>query len=164
MSKGDITPGYTSEDTVHQVHDDESSDGRTQSRLARWRKKLQPVKKEPIELSPEESQGVGEMCQGVIDEGHPKFVNKPWIPTSANIIAPARASPELCGFISRELATLESVPGWHVLPNGIMAHSNPNATRFHDPSSAFGDEETSRMTMIKDRKGSQWQQVESLHG
>ena len=79
MSKGDVTPGYTSEDTVQQVHDHESSDGRVQSRLARWNKKLQPVKKEPIELSPEDSQGVGEMCQGVIAEGQPKFVNRPWI-------------------------------------------------------------------------------------
>ena len=144
------------------MHDDESSDGRVQSRLARWNKKLQPVKKEPIELSPEDSHGVGEMCQGVIVEGQPKFVNRPWIPFSANIIAPARACPELRGFISRELAMLESVPGWHILPNGIMAHSNPNAMHFHDPRSAFGDEWTSRMTLIKDRKGSQWQQVESL--
>ncbi|CAK8994567.1 unnamed protein product, partial [Durusdinium trenchii] len=144
------------------VHDDESSDGRVQSRLARWNKKLQPVKKEPIELSPEDSHGVGEMCQGVIVEGQPKFVNRPWIPFSANIIAPARACPELRGFISRELAMLESVPGWHILPNGIMVHSNPNAMHFHDPRSAFGDEWTSRMTLIKDRKGSQWQQVESL--
>ncbi|CAK9052235.1 unnamed protein product [Durusdinium trenchii] len=162
MSKGDVTPGYTSEDTVQQVHDDESSDGRVQNRLARWNKKLQPVKKEPIELSPEDSQGVGEMRQGLIVEGQPKFVNRPWIPFSANVIAPARACPELRGFISRELAMLESVPGWHILPNGIMVHSNPNAMHFHDPRSAFGDEWTSRMTLIKDRKGSQWQQVESL--
>ena len=102
------------------------------------------------------------MCQGVIAEGQPKFVNRPWIPFSANIIAPARACPELRGFISRELAMLESVPGWHILPNGIMVHSNPNAVYFHDPRSVFGDEWTSRMTLIKDRKESQWQQVESL--
>ncbi|CAK9057018.1 unnamed protein product [Durusdinium trenchii] len=27
-------------------------------------------------------------------------------------------------------AMLESVPGWHVLPNGIVVHSNPSATHF----------------------------------
>ena len=54
--------------------------------------------------------------------------------------------------ISRELALLEKVRGWHALPNGIVVHSSPQATHFLDPSLSFGDEWCARMTLLK-KKG-----------
>ena len=69
----------------------------------------------------------------------------------------------LYGFISRELALLEKMPGWHALPNGIVVHSSPQATHFLDPSMAFGPEWCGRMTLLKKKDNSgAWEQVESL--
>lgn len=69
----------------------------------------------------------------------------------------------LQGYISRELALLEKVPGWHALPNGTVAHSSPQATHFLGPSFSFGTEWCGRMTLLKKKdNGGAWEQVESL--
>ena len=68
----------------------------------------------------------------------------------------------LKGYLSRELAMLESIPGWHVLPNGIVVHFNPTATHLLDATANFGPEWTSRMTLVKiEDSGGQWEQLES---
>ena len=67
----------------------------------------------------------------------------------------------LKGYLSRELAMLESIPGWHV-PNGIVVHFNPTATHLLDATANFGPEWTSRMTLVKiEDSGGQWEQLES---
>ena len=54
-------------------------------------------------------------------------------------IFPAQAKKEMFwGYISRELALLERIPGWHVLPNGVIVYSNPHARFLHDASDSFG--------------------------
>ena len=76
-------------------------------------------------------------------------------------IFPVQAKKEmLWGYISRELAPLERIPGWHVLPNGVVVHSNPQARFFHDPSDSFGPEWSCRMTLLKVKDGDGlWEQV-----
>lgn len=68
----------------------------------------------------------------------------------------------LKGYISRELVQLETLPGWHVLPNGVVVHSDPVALNFLDPSDNYGPEWPARMTLMKSRDADgQWIQVEN---
>ncbi|CAK9073386.1 unnamed protein product [Durusdinium trenchii] len=133
------SPGYTTEESGEvEVKGSSSEDGRVKERLARWEKwhgKLKEVKKGPVELSSPEEQ-----------------------------VRPVRGAPrQLHGYISRELGLLEGIPGWHALPNGIVVHSKPMASHFHDPSSSFGDEWCGRLTLAKMTDGSdQWEQLENL--
>ena len=69
----------------------------------------------------------------------------------------------LKGYLSRELALLEGLPGWHVLPNGVVVYSDPQATHLLDASGSFGREWCSRMTLVKiEDSGGMWEQVESV--
>ena len=110
------SPGYTTEESGDiMVKGSSSDDGKVKEKLARWERwnfKFKEVKKEPVELSSPEEQ-----------------------------VRPVRGPPrQLHGYISRELGLLERIPGWHALPNGIVVHSKPMASHFHDPSPSFGDE------------------------
>ena len=69
----------------------------------------------------------------------------------------------LRGYICRERAWLERVPGWRALPNGIVVRSNPQATHFHEPRTSIGDEWSARMTLAKTKDGSgAWEQTENV--
>ena len=133
------SPGYTTEESGDiMVKGSSSEDGKVKEKLARWERwnfKFKEVKKEPVELSSPEEQ-----------------------------VRPVRGAPrQLHGYISRELGLLERLPGWHALPNGIVVHSKPMASHFHDPSSSFGDEWCGRLTLAKMTDGSdQWEQLENL--
>ena len=141
------SPGYTTEESGDVVVEASSSeDGRVKAKMARWANwKLRhgEVKSEPLELtdSPEMEADAGE-----------------------NYVFPVRGEGRaLHGYISRELALLEKVPGWHALPNGIVVHSSPQATHFLDPSLSFGDEWCARLTLLKKKDNSGlWEQIESL--
>ena len=141
------SPGYTTEESGDVVVEASSSeDGRVKARMARWANwKLRhgEVKSEPLELSDSPEMEVD------ADENH---------------VFPVRGEGRaLHGYISRELALLEKVPGWHALPNGIVVHSSPQATHFLDPSLSFGDEWCARMTLLKKKDNSGlWEQIESL--
>ena len=140
------SPGYTTEESGDVIVEASSSeDGKVQARMARWQNwKLRKgiVKEEPMELS-------DSPVADVIEDSH---------------VFPVRGeATSLYGFISRELALLEKMPGWHALPNGIVVHSSPQATHFLDPSMAFGPEWCGRMTLLKKKDNSgAWEQVESL--
>ena len=68
----------------------------------------------------------------------------------------------LQGFVSRELEQLSLSPGWHVLPNGVAAYSDPVALNFMDPRGNFDVEWPARMTLMKIHDGSgHWVQVEN---
>ena len=68
----------------------------------------------------------------------------------------------LKGYISRELVQLETLPGWHVLPNGVVVHSDPVALNFLDPSDNYGPEWPARMTLMKSRDADgQWIELEN---
>ena len=70
----------------------------------------------------------------------------------------------LKGYISRELVQLETLPGWHVLPNGVVVHSDPVAVNFLDPSGNYGPEWPARMTLMKSRDADgQWIQLENSY-
>lgn len=43
----------------------------------------------------------------------------------------------LRGYLSRYVEELEYVPGWHRLPNGVVAHSDPVAVYMTDPSQSI---------------------------
>ena len=43
----------------------------------------------------------------------------------------------LQGFACRELTQLSLTTGWHVLPNGVAAYSDPVALHFLDPRGNF---------------------------
>ncbi len=60
----------------------------------------------------------------------------------------------LQGFVSRELEQLSLSPGWHVLPNGVAAYSDPVALNFMDPRGNFDVEWPARMTLMKIHGGS----------
>ncbi|CAK9042426.1 unnamed protein product, partial [Durusdinium trenchii] len=140
------SPGYTTEESGDVfVEASSSEDGNVQARMARWQNwKLRKgmVKDEPLELSDSPVVDVAE----------------------DNRVFPVRGeATSLYGFISRELALLEKMPGWHALPNGIVVHSSPQATHFVDPSLSFGPEWCGRMTLLKKKDNSgAWEQVESL--
>ena len=56
---------------------------------------------------------------------------------------------EVCvleGFLGASFEELEKSPGWHVLPNGLAAYSDPVATQLLDPSGTF--DWKARMTFI----------------
>ncbi|CAK9062295.1 unnamed protein product [Durusdinium trenchii] len=133
------SPGYTTEESSDiMVKGSSSEDGKVKEKLARWERwnfKFKEVRKEPVELSSPEEQ-----------------------------VRPVRGAPrQLHAYISRELGLLERLPGWHALPNGIVVHSKPMASHFHDPSSSFGDEWCGRLTLAKMTDGSdQWEQLENL--
>ena len=68
----------------------------------------------------------------------------------------------LQGFVSRELEQLSLSPGWHVLPNGVAAYSDPVALNFMDPRGNFDVEWPARMTLMKVHDGTgHWVQVEN---
>ena len=118
------SPGYTTEESGDVLVEASSSeDGKVQSRMARWmnwKLKHGAVKTEPVELSD------GPDMEVEAEENH---------------VFPVRGEGRaLHGYISRELALLEKVPGWHALPNGIVVHPSPQATHFLDPSLSFGEE------------------------
>ena len=49
-----------------------------------------------------------------------------------------RAVGSRCGgLLSRELVQTWRTPGWHVLPNGIVAYADPVATQFLDARDNF---------------------------
>ena len=52
----------------------------------------------------------------------------------------------LKGYISRELVQLETLPAWHVLPNGVVLRSDPVALNFLERSENFGPQWPARMT------------------
>ena len=141
------SPGYTTEESGDVVVEASSSDdGKVKARMARWANwKLRhgEVKSEPMELSDSpvvDVEGDENHVFPVRGDGHPRH-----------------------GYISRELALLEKVPGWHALPNGIVVHSSPQATHFLDPSMSFGDEWCARLTLLKKKDNSGlWEQIESL--
>ena len=64
----------------------------------------------------------------------------------------------------QRMALLERIPGWHVLPNGVVVvYSNPHARFFHDASDSFGPEWSCRMTLLKVKDGDGlWEQVENV--
>ena len=69
---------------------------------------------------------------------------------------------EVCaleGFLGASFKELEKTPGWHVLPNGLAAYSDPVATQLLDPSGTF--EWKARMTFMKTKDG-KWMQVENV--
>lgn len=139
--------GYTTEESGDVLVEASSSEhGRVQARMARWRNwklKHNEVKSEPLELS---------------DRAGMEIEDK------ENHVFPVRGEGRmLFGYISRELALLEKVPGWRALPNGIVVHSSPQATHFLDPSLSFGDKWCGRMTLLKKKDNSGgWEQIESL--
>ncbi|CAK9080671.1 unnamed protein product [Durusdinium trenchii] len=140
------SPGYTTEESGDVIVEASSSeDGKVQACMARWQNwKLRKgmVKDGPMELS-------DSPVVDVMEDNH---------------VFPVRGeATSLYGFISRELALLEKMPGWHALPNGIVVHSSPQATHFLDPSLSFGPEWCGRMTLLKkkDNSGAR-EQVESL--
>ena len=51
-------------------------------------------------------------------------------------------------------------PGWHRLPNGVVAYSDPVATSLVDPRGQIEDTWRARMTLIKD-KDDMWTQIGS---
>ena len=68
----------------------------------------------------------------------------------------------LQGFVSRELEQLSPSPGWHVLPNGVAAYSDPVALNFMDPRGNFDVEWPARLTLMKVHDGpGHWVQVEN---
>ncbi|CAK9030826.1 unnamed protein product [Durusdinium trenchii] len=141
------SPGYTTEESGDVVVEASSSeDGKVKSRMARWanwKLRCGEVKSEPMELSD------SPVVDVEVDENH---------------VFPVREEGQSRqGYISRELALLEKVPGWHALPNGIVVHSSPQATHFLDPSMSFGDEWCARLTLLKKKDNSGlWEQIESL--
>ena len=69
----------------------------------------------------------------------------------------------LKGFLSRELIMMSRSPGWHVLPNGIVAYSDPVATHYLDARDNFDTDWPARMTLMKSAGDSgQWIQLENV--
>ena len=68
----------------------------------------------------------------------------------------------LKGYISSELMKLEVIPGWHVLPNGVVVYSDPVAQNYLDPRDNYNEEWKARMTLMKlpGQEGI-WQQIEN---
>ena len=67
----------------------------------------------------------------------------------------------LRGTLSRYVKEMEMEPGWHQLPNGVVAYSDPVATRLLDPRGQVEDAWKARMTLIKD-KDDMWTQLENV--
>ena len=59
----------------------------------------------------------------------------------------------LRGTPSKFVQDLEMEPGWHRLPNGIVAYSDPIATSLTDPRGQIEDKWKARMTLVKDNDG-----------
>ena len=66
----------------------------------------------------------------------------------------------LRGYPSKYVQDLEKAPGWHRLPNGVSAYSDPVATHFMDPSHSIEGDMKGRLTLIKDKDG-MWRQLEN---
>ena len=67
----------------------------------------------------------------------------------------------LQGSLSRYVKDLEVQPGWHQLPNGIVAYSDPVAMTLADPRGQIEETWKSRMTLLKEKNGL-WTQVENI--
>ena len=67
----------------------------------------------------------------------------------------------LRGSLSRYVKDLELQPGWHQLPNGIVAYSDPVAVSLADPRGQIEEAWKSRMTLLKEKEGT-WIQVENI--
>ena len=58
---------------------------------------------------------------------------------------------------------MSKTPGWHVLPNGIVAYSDPVATHYLDARDNFDVDWPSRMTLMKaPGESGQWIQLENV--
>ena len=66
----------------------------------------------------------------------------------------------LRGTPSKRIQDLEMAPGWHRLPNGIVAYSDPIATTLADPRGQIEDKWKARLTLVKDNDG-MWTQLEN---
>ena len=66
----------------------------------------------------------------------------------------------LRGTPSKHIQDLEMAPGWHRLPNGIVAYSDPIATTLADPRGQIEDKWKARLTLVKDNDG-MWTQFEN---
>ena len=67
----------------------------------------------------------------------------------------------LRGRLSRYVKDLEMQPGWHQLPNGIVAYSDPVAMSLTDPRGQIESTWKSRMTLVKENDG-MWSQLENI--
>ena len=67
----------------------------------------------------------------------------------------------LRGTLSKYVEELEMAPGWHRLPNGIVAYSDPVAVSMTDPRGQIEDHWKARLTLVKDADG-MWSQVENI--
>ena len=150
IEKDERSPGYTTEesgDVEVEVKGSSSDDGAVRERLGRWenwRLRNKEIKEEPMDLS---DSPVMEMA----------------IHGQQRIFLAQAKKEMLWGYISRELALLERIPGWRVLPNGVVVYSNPHARFFHDASDSFGPEWSCRMTLLKVKDGDGlWEQVENV--
>ena len=66
------------------------------------------------------------------------------------------------GYLSHGLKSIEKSPGWHRLPNGVLAHSDPVSYKFLNPSDMLGKHWKCRLTfMKKDNNSGLWQQIEN---
>ena len=65
----------------------------------------------------------------------------------------------LTGYLSKYVQDLELAPGWHRLPNGVVAYSDPVAVRLADPKDNIEKAYKSRLTLVKEKNG-QWTQLE----
>ena len=66
----------------------------------------------------------------------------------------------LRGTPSKHIQDLEMAPGWHRLPNGIVAYSDPIAISLADPRGQIEDKWKARLTLVKDNDG-MWTQLEN---
>ena len=67
----------------------------------------------------------------------------------------------LRGSLSRYVKDLEMQRGWHQLPNGIVAYSDPVAMSLTDPRGQIESTWKSRMTLVKENDG-MWSQLENV--
>ena len=64
----------------------------------------------------------------------------------------------LKGYPSKYVQELEKAQGWHRLPNGVSAYSDPVATHFMDLTYSIEGDMKGRVTLMKDKDG-MWRQV-----
>ena len=95
---------------------------RSEDGLNLWRKQGVEI---PLEMRKNSLQVVAEICSvEAEDNEHEEEWN----------------TVEVCaleGFLGASFKELEKTPGWHVLPNGLAAYSDPVATQLLDPSGTF---------------------------
>ena len=58
------------------------------------------------------------------------------------------------GYLGKELKSIEKSPGWHRLPNGVLAHSDAVAYKFLSPKGMVGMHWKCRLTFMKKQDSS----------